>query len=108
MCDTDEVLQTSWLLRQRAGDCSDKFLITTFGETKFKRQLETNKPKEVVDNWSATEVSSTEFAQLQLEICKQIMGRNCDLTLPFNETKANTRLASLSLFRFVTSSVDKK
>lgn len=65
MCGNDEVLQTSWLLRQRADDCSDKWLTTTIGETTFKRQFdEINDLKNVVNNqhYSTIEVSLTEFS----------------------------------------------
>lgn len=50
MCDNDEVLQTSWLLRQRADNCSDKWLITSIGQSMFKRQYETSETKNVLNN----------------------------------------------------------
>lgn len=49
----DEVLETSWMLRQRAADCSDKWLVTSIGEMVFKRQSGINKLKQ----YSASGVS---------------------------------------------------
>lgn len=81
MCDNDEVLQTSWLLRQRADNCSDKWLITSIGQTMFKRQYETSETKNVLNNQHYSPSVVSYWVLQNVHVCSlncvwQIVNRN--------------------------------
>lgn len=48
MCGNNEVLETSWLLRQRVDGCSDKWQSTNIGQTWFTREIRESRNENAV------------------------------------------------------------